>query len=84
MIMPKLKRIKVSSQHQLQNWLAANSGDELEVMIVTCNEKSQDKHVSREDVHDALARHGWAAGPRFTLKSNLVGQVISHSVGDRS
>jgi hypothetical protein len=64
MMIPKLKRIKVSSEQ--------------EVMIVTCNKKYRDKHVSSDQVRDALSENGWAAGQRYTLDGNLVGHVVSH------
>lgn len=79
MIIPKLKRIKVSSAQELRNWLAKNSEREQEVMIVTCNKKSRDKHISSDQVRDALCENGWAAGQSYTLDGNLVGHVGSHT-----
>ena len=79
MIIPKLKRIKVSSEQELRNWLARNSEDEKDVMIITCNKKSRDKYVSSDLVRDALSEHGWAAGQSYTLDGNLVGHVASHT-----
>lgn len=78
MIIPKLKRIKVSSKQELRNWLAKNSDHEQQVMIVTCNKTSRDKHVSNDQVRDVLSENGWAAGQSYTLDGNLVGHVISH------
>jgi len=79
MIIPKLKRIKVSSEQELRSWLAKNSEREQEVMIITCNKKSRDKHLSRDQVRCALNEHGWAAGQSYTLGGNLVGQVVNHT-----
>ena len=76
MIIPKLKRIKVSTTQDLQNWLSKNSELSQEVMITTCEKNSRDKHVSREQVLDALAEHGWTAGQSYTLVGNLTGHVI--------
>jgi citrate lyase synthetase len=79
MIIPKLKRIKVSSEHELRNWLAKNSEQKQEVMIVTCNKKSRDKHISGDLVRDALDENGWAAGQNYALDGNLVGHVVSYT-----
>jgi len=80
MIIPKLKRIKVSSEQELRNWLAKNSGHKQEVMIVTCNKKSRDKHVSSDQVRETLGEKGWAAGQSYTLDGNLVGHVVSNTL----
>ncbi len=79
MIIPKLKRVKVSSVPELRNWLAKNSEQRQEVMIVTCNKKSRDKHISSDQVQEALSENGWAAGQSYTLDGNLVGHVVSHA-----
>ncbi len=77
--MPKLKRVKVSTEQELRNWLNKNSDQEQEVMIVTCNQKSRDKFISIDRVRDAVVQSGWNAGRSYTLDGNLVGHVISHS-----
>ena len=79
MIIPKLKRIKVSSERELRSWLAKNSDQEQRVMLVTCNKKSRDKFVGSDKVRDVVVEHGWSAGQSYTLKGNLVGHVVSHS-----
>lgn len=79
MIIPKLKRIKVSSEQELRNWLAKNPDQMQDVMIVTCNKKSPDKHLSRDQVKDVLAQNGWLAGRSYTLIGNLDGHVISRN-----
>ena len=79
MIIPKLKRVKVSSELELRNWLAKNAAVPQEVMIVTCNKASRDKHISSEQVREALGKHGWTAGRSYTLAGNLDGHVVSHA-----
>ena len=79
MIIPKLKRVKVSSELELRNWLAKNSEQRQEVMIVNCNKKSRDKHISSDQVRDALGENGWSAGQSYTLDGNLVGHVVSNT-----
>lgn len=85
MNIPRLKRVKISSAQELRDWLARNTGRNTgrnigrkqEVMIVTCNEKSRDKHVSRDQLRAALGAYGWVAGRSYTLDGNLVGHVVS-------
>ena len=78
MIISKLKRVKVSSELELRNWLAKNSEQRQEVMIVTCNKKSADKHISSDQVRKALSENGWATCQSYTLDGNLVGHVVSN------
>ncbi len=77
MTIPKLKRVKISSELDLRTWLAKNSELRQEVMIVTCNKSSPDKYVSSDQVRNVLGESGWAAGRRYTLDGNLVGHVVS-------
>ena len=79
MIIPKLKRIKVSSEQELRNWLTKNPDQMQDVMIVTCNKKSHDKHLSRDQMQDVLAQNGWLARRSYTLLGNLDGHVISRN-----
>lgn len=79
MIIPKMKRVKVSSVLELRNWLAKNSTQQQEVMIVTCNKKSREKHISSDQIRDTLIENGWTAGQSYTLDGNLVGHVVSHT-----
>lgn len=74
----KLKRIKVSSEQELRAWLAKNSDRQQEVMIVTCDKNSREKHLSSLQVRHALAGTGWMAGRSQTLVGNLLGHVITH------
>ncbi|MEP5155362.1 hypothetical protein [Planktotalea sp.] len=78
MKIPKLKRIKISTEQELRNWLVKNSTNQQAVMIVTANKKSHDKHVSSEQVRDTLSENGWTARQSYTLDGNLVGHVASH------
>lgn len=76
---PNVKRIKVSTEQELRNFLAKESGPCQEVMIVTCNAGSRDKHIGSEQVRSAAREHGWTPGRSYTLDGNLVGHVISHA-----
>ncbi len=76
---PTLRRMKVSSEQELGNWLAKHSGEEQEVKVVTCNRKSCNKFVSCERVRGALGDHGWTAGARCMLNGNLIGHAASHA-----
>lgn len=77
MNIPSLKRVKISSEQDLNNWLTKHSSQEQSVMLVTHNKSSLEKHISREQVQDAIIKHGWVDGPRYTLNAHLVGHVIS-------
>lgn len=72
----KLKRIKVSTEEELRDWLSKNTGLQQEVMIVTCNKKSRERHLSSNQVRQAVTDNGWNAGQSYTLNGNLVGHVI--------
>lgn len=78
MSIPKLKRIKVATERDLRNWLSKNTGDPDEVMIVTCNKTSRDKHISGDQVRETVAQSGWIAGRSYTLVGNLTGHVVRH------
>ena len=77
MKIPALKRIKVTSRTDLTTWLARHDDQAESVMLVTQTDPASPKHVSRETVAEALAAHGWVAGPRFTLNDTLIGHVVS-------
>ena len=74
---PKLKRINVCSEQELDVWLKRNTSQEESVMVVTHANSSHQKFVSREQVGQLLAEHGWKAGSRYTIGSNLLGHVIT-------
>lgn len=76
MSMPNLKRVRIFSELELSTWLDKNSGHE-SVMLVTHSDASHKKHVSREQISDVLAKHGWKEGFKYTLSSTLLGHVIS-------
>ena len=71
----KLKRVKVNSDAELRRWLSRNADVEHDVMIVTCDAKSRDKHMSSADVRATLQDLGWDAGRSYTLNGNLLGHV---------
>lgn len=76
MNIPNLKRVKISSEQELRIWLAKNPNQDKSVMLVTHNKTSHVKHVSREQVRDALTAHSWVEGARYTLNATLIGHVI--------
>jgi hypothetical protein len=78
MTKPRLKRIKVSTEQELRNWLAKNSAPQQEVMIVTCNKNSREKPIGSAQVRRVLGGSGWIVGHSQTLVGNLSGHVISH------
>jgi hypothetical protein len=70
MIAAKTEADKVSSEHELRNWLAKNSRTKKEVMIVTLQQESRDKHQRIWcRIYD---ENSWAAGQNYTLDGNLV------------
>lgn len=77
MTIPKLKRIKISSELELRTWLTRSGDQHDDVMLVTYKSASDPRHVSRQIVHEALADHGFVGGPRYTLNTGLLGHVIS-------
>ncbi|MCC1494014.1 hypothetical protein [Cognatishimia sp. F0-27] len=79
MTMPTLKRIKVATEQELRHALAKEFGSDREVMIVTSNAKSRDKHISSELVREAARENGWQPGRSYTLSGNLLGHVVSRS-----
>ena len=78
-MIPDLKRVRISSEEQLDAWLARHPHREGGVMLVTHADAAHRKHVSREQVGRALAAHGWTAGPRYTLNAGLLGHKIARA-----
>jgi hypothetical protein len=76
MAIPNLKRVTISSEMELRVWLANSPIHAQSIMLVTHNTSAPDKHVSAEQIMDAIAAHGWASGARYTLNAHLVGHVI--------
>ncbi len=79
MTVPKLKHIRVSSESELRSWLSKHADQFQEALLVTCGKKSRDKHVTCDQVLDALADHEWSRGRSYTLKGNLIGHVAKRN-----
>ena len=75
----KLKRLKISSAADLKDWLRKNADHPSRIMVVTNARAQSPDHVSRDEITQALADHGWTTGPRFTLNTHLLGHVIAKS-----
>lgn len=80
MSIPALKRVTIRTRQELENWVKKHPELDGSVMLVTRNEASGSKHVSREDLQDALALTGWQCGRRYTLNAAMIGQVIHREV----
>ena len=76
MTIPKLKRIKVSTEQELRTWLSKKGAQPNQVMIVTCNAKSKDKHISSAAVRSVMSDSGWICDRSYTLDGNLMGHVV--------
>ena len=76
---PKLKRVRIYTEQDLENWVSKPAPQEETVMLVTYNEASGPKHVSREKIRDAITPYGWIGVSRHTLNTHLIGQVIRKS-----
>jgi hypothetical protein len=76
MNIPNLKRRKISSALELQNWLAKNSDEHPRVMLLLFDKTSGSKFIEPEEVQDVLSKHGWVSGRRYTLNGNMLGHVI--------
>lgn len=88
MHIPKLKRVKVSSEDELRNWLAKNAELRQDVMIVTCNMKSRDKHISSNRVRELVREKGWNVGRSYTLslvacEMSVLGKIPCKSTQNR-
>lgn len=77
MKLPKLKRVKISSKQELEVWFKRKSSQEENIMVVSHTNASHRKFVSREQIEEVVVEHGWKAGPRFTIGSDLLGHVIN-------
>jgi len=75
--LPNLKRITINSELELDTWLKKNPTYKESIILVTHTNESHKKYVSREQVREILVKHGWKAGPRHNIGSNLLGHVIS-------
>lgn len=72
-----LKRVKVSSEHELSCWIGKQGDHNEPIMLVTYIKNSQEKYVSHAVVDTVLLEHGWFGGLRYTLNSNLIGYALS-------
>lgn len=61
MEIPKLKRINIHSEKELDVWLTRHSSQEERVMVVTRTNAAHRKFVSREQIGQVLAKYGWKA-----------------------
>ena len=75
--LPKLKKIRISSELELDIWLKRNTNHEESVILVTHTNKAHKNYVSRRQVNEILVQYGWEANSRFNLGSNLLGHVVS-------
>jgi len=76
MTLPRLKRMRVSTEQELRNWISKNHLQDIEeVLIVTCSKKSPKKYVSSAQVRDVLREKGWTVSRSYTLEGSLVGHV---------
>lgn len=79
--LPKLKRITINSELELEVWLSKNADKEESVLMVTHADVSHRKYVSREQIATSLKKHGWKSGSGYTIgSSKLLAGVISKSV----
>lgn len=72
-----LKRIEISSEPELKARLDKNSGQAGSVMLVTHTNAFSSKHVSHEQIREALGEHDWVSKMRYTLNKSLIGHVIA-------
>lgn len=79
--LPKLKRININSELELEVWLSKNADQEESVMVVTHTDVTHRKYVDREQIAAILKKHGWKSGSSNIVgSSNLRADVISKSV----
>lgn len=79
MTIPALKRVRISSIDQLQDWLRKNCEHPGPVMLVTSLRPESAGFLERDRIAKTLAKHGWTAGPRYTLSEDRLGHVISRT-----
>ena len=76
MSIPNLKRIKVGTIQQLENWLKTAAADLDHVMITTTAADGSSTHVSSADIATKSIAHGWQSDRSYTLNGGLMGHVI--------
>ena len=77
MPIPNLKRVRITSAHQLSDWLGRNSEIGQSVMLVIHRKDAANNQVSAAELRAVLDDHGWQSGFRYTLNADLVGHVAS-------
>ena len=76
MTIPNLKRIKIGTVQQFENWLQSASADLDHVTITTTTAPMSTTHVSGADIAEICTAHGWHGDPSYTLNGGLMGHVI--------
>ncbi|MEM9050413.1 MAG: YdeI/OmpD-associated family protein [Bacteroidota bacterium] len=71
------EKVEISSNEQLNQWLAKNHKQKESVWLVTFKKSVEDKYVSRWDVLDELICFGWIDGIRRKLDDDRTMQLIS-------
>ena len=78
MRLPKLKRINIGSEQELEVWLSRNADKEDSFLVVTNADKTHAKHVSHERLREILHQHGWKSGGAYKVgTSSLRADLIS-------
>ena len=77
------ERVQIESSDDLWRWLADHHARTDGVLLVTFKKTRPDRHVSRDEVLDALVAHGWIDGRRFTLDDRRTMLLISPRRQDR-
>jgi uncharacterized protein YdeI (YjbR/CyaY-like superfamily) len=73
----RFERVEIASVAALWDWLGQHHARPDSVWLVTWKAAHPDRHVSREDVLDALIAHGWIDGRRLKLDDARTMQLIS-------
>lgn len=76
MTIPNLKRIKIGTVQQFENWLQSASADLDHVMITTTAAPTSTTHVSGADIAEICTEHGWHGDRSYTLNGGLMGHII--------
>ncbi len=77
---PKLKRINIDSEQELEVWLSKNADTHESYLVVTNSDNSHAKHVSKERLTEIIEQHGWKSGGAYTVgTSKLRAHLISRA-----
>jgi uncharacterized protein YdeI (YjbR/CyaY-like superfamily) len=71
------KKIEVSSQTELKDWLNKNHTQKESVWLVTYKKNIPEKYLSTSNILDELLCYGWIDGIRRKLDDNRTMQLIS-------